>query len=139
MLCYPTYMPSSQQNNARTSTGHSRALRAKLRLQRESLGLTQQQVADLIAQDLEIDGMTKGAISAYEGFLRHPSVDIMAAWCRVLGLRLLVDIDESKSSRVPVLLNPANAEVARALDMAPPEDQVMVRQMVTRLLGNNGR
>ena len=120
-------------------SGHSRALRAKLRAARLALGLTQQDVADRIAS---VMGMQKpladSTVSAWEKFERHPSVDVFAAWSRVLGLRLIVDIDAADSGRVPVLLQQRTVEVARALDAAGDADFRLIVGMVSRILGMEG-
>lgn len=118
-------------------TGHSKKLRDRLRAARKSRGLTQQQVCDLIMErmpdwygrDVHVADST---LSSWEKFQRHPPVDVMACWARVLGLRLIVELDDAKSTRVPVLLHPKTAEVARVLDNLSEDDFKWVVETVRR-------
>jgi transcriptional regulator with XRE-family HTH domain len=114
-------------------TGHSRQLRARLRAARIERGMTLQNVADGIAQRLERESLTAAAVSSWETFVRHPAIDVMAAWARVVGLRLVVDLDDAKGERIPVLLHPRTADIAREIDAAPEADREMIRQFVERL------
>lgn len=72
-------------------TGHSKALRLKLRAAREERGWTQQDLANRIGEYLSKPPPSIASISMWEGFDRHPSIDTMAAWARVLGMRLVVE------------------------------------------------
>lgn len=116
------------------STGHSRHLRDVLRHARERLGLTQKQVADAIAAHLD-DGrsFTGSAVSEWERFQRHPAIDVMAAWARVVRLRLMVELDDGNGQRVPVLMSRRAAEVARSLDQLSDSDLDMIKSMVERM------
>ena len=115
-------------------TGHSRHLRAVLRTARERAGLTQQQIADRITQRLQLEKPLSGStVSEWERFGRHPAINMMAGWCRVLGLRLLVDIDASAGDRIPVLVRPESADLARTIDLLSDDDRELVRQMVARM------
>jgi transcriptional regulator with XRE-family HTH domain len=115
-------------------TGHSRHIRAVLRAAREAEGLTQQQVADRITSRLNLERpLTGAAVSEWERFGRHPPINVMAAWARVLGRRLLVQLDESGGERVSILVRPDVADMCRALDMLSTEDLHFVQDMLDRL------
>ena len=129
-MVYCFDMPSTTS----ASTGHSRALRRKLATQRTKLGLTQQQVADRIAAEMGKESISGSAVGQWEAFSKHPTIDHYASWCRVLGLRLILEIEDGSSNRVPVLLSPDVAELARAIDMADTEERQIVRQVVQRML-----
>ena len=106
-------------------TGYSRQLRDRLRIAREGLGLSQKAVGVEIAKRLERKTPYTGAVvSLWEKFETHPPVDTMATWARVVGLRLVVELDSSTGGRVPVLLRPKAAAIARLLDLLSDEDLV---------------
>lgn len=112
-------------------SGHSRHLRGILRAAREKLGLTQQQVAERITDRLQLEKPLSGSsVSEWERFGRHPAVNVMATWARVVGLRLLVDLDASVGDRVPVLVRPQSADLCRAIDLLGDEDQGTIRNVV---------
>jgi transcriptional regulator with XRE-family HTH domain len=116
------------------TTGHSRHLREVLRARRESMKLRQQDVADRITEELELDDrLTGGAVSEWERFTRHPELPKMQAWARVLGLRLLVDLDDEKSTRIPVLVRPENADLVREIDLLEEDDLRYLRDTVSRI------
>lgn len=128
-------MSQSDDNMARTT----RRIRQRLKARREALGLTQEQVAELISQDPNREGPPLGntAVSNWETLRRHPKLDDMAAWARVLGMRLIVDLDDIESDRVPVLLPPGRAvELAKALTTLGEEDFAYVEALVRRLTGD---
>ena len=72
-------------------------------------------------------------MSAWEQFIRHPPIDVMALWARTVGLRLIVDLDDADGRRVPVLLRTDTAELARAIDTLPESDREVIRAMVARM------
>jgi transcriptional regulator with XRE-family HTH domain len=115
-------------------TGHSRALRERLIKAREARNLTQPDVVREIARIID-DGRTwtPAALSAWENFNRHPPVDVMAAWARAVGLRLVVDLDESGGRRIPVLLQPDTAELARAIDAMTDDERKALRLLLGRI------
>lgn len=113
-------------------TGHSRHLRGVLRAARVKAGLTQQQVADRITERLQLEQPVSGSsVSEWERFGRHPSVSVMAAWARVLGLRLIMDLDSGTGGRLPVLVRPQSADLCRTIDLLSDEDQATVRSVVS--------
>ena len=104
-------------------TGHTRQLRERLRIAREGLGLSQRAVGIEIANRLgRAKPYTGAVVSLWEKLEAHPPVDTMAMWARVVGLRLVVDLDEAAGVRVPVLLRPKAAAVARLLDLLSDEE-----------------
>lgn len=119
MLVYDAPMPE-----VREQTGHSRELRDRLRERREKLGLHQKAVGELI-------GRTGASVSAYERFEQHPPVDVFAAWARSLGMRLIVDLDDSE--RVPVAVSPDLVETVRALNRLSTDDREIVARLITAL------
>lgn len=117
------------------STGHSRHLRDVLRAARERLGMSQREVAEAISERLDDERVvSSSAVSEWERFHRHPGIDVMAAWARVVGLRLIVDLDDLKTDRVHLSLRPRAAEVARLLDLLTDPDLQVVTSLVERLL-----
>jgi transcriptional regulator with XRE-family HTH domain len=122
------------------STGHSRHLREVLRAAREREGLTQQQVAEKITARMRLEKqLSSSSVSEWERFNRHPAIDIMAAWCRVLGMRLMVDIDGGSSNRVPVLVRPEVADLARKIDMLSDDDRRLLEGFAARMTPIAGR
>lgn len=122
------------------ASGHSRHLRSLLRAARERVGLTQQQVADKITERLQLERPLSGsAVSEWERFGRHPAVNVMAAWARVVGLRLLVELDASTGPRIPVLVRPETADLARSIDLLSDEDRALVSSMVSRMKPRSDR
>ena len=116
------------------SVGHSRQLRLRLRAARKRLNLSHDDVAERVANTLGLDAKTGGSISHYEQFRRHPRIDVMAAWARAVGLRLIVDLDDADGKRIPVMLHARTAELARVLDNASDEDFAMIRDIAYRIL-----
>ncbi|MEQ1571433.1 MAG: hypothetical protein ABMA64_37750 [Myxococcota bacterium] len=104
------------------------------------MGLTQQQVADKITERLQLERPLSGsAVSEWERFGRHPAVNVMAAWARVVGLRLLVELDASTGPRIPVLVRPETADLARSIDLLSDEDRALVSSMVSRMKPRSDR
>lgn len=104
-------------------TGHSRQLRERLRVAREGVGLSQKAVGVEIAARLGREKPYTGAVvSLWEKFEAHPPIDTMAAWARVVGLRLVVELDAANGARVPALLRPRAAAVARLLDLLTDDE-----------------
>lgn len=112
-------------------SGHSRHLRGVLRAAREKMGLTQQQVADRITDRLQLEKPLSGSsVSEWERFGRHPAVNLMSCWARVVGLRLMVDLDAGTGNRIPVLVRPVSADLCRTVDLLSEEDQATIRNVV---------
>lgn len=116
---------------------HYRHLRTQLREARKRAGLRQEDVAQRITEMLQLDKpLTDAAVSAWETFARHPAINVMDAWARVVGLRLVVDLDAVTSSRIPVLLRPETADLARTIDLLDAEQrtalEVVLRGMSPR-------
>lgn len=126
---------SKNTSHVREETGWSRRIRERLRLAREAQDLTLEDVADRVAARLGVESWSPGSISHYELFRRHPKIDVMAAWARAVGLRLIVDLDTADGERVPVLLSRRTAPIARALEAADPKDFETIRLMVERIIG----
>jgi transcriptional regulator with XRE-family HTH domain len=125
-------MPSESGKSPRT--GHSEALRSKLRAARERRGLTQPELAQLITEELKRPKpLAPSALSQWETFDRHPRIDDMAAWARVLGLRLVVELDDAQGKRIPVMLSPEVAEVAREIEAADEEDRQWAIDTIRRM------
>lgn len=115
-------------------SGQSRHLRQILRAARDEAGLTQQQVADRISSRLNLDRpLTGAAVSAWEGFTRHPPINVMAAWARVLGRRLVVQLDDAAGDRVAVLVRPSSSDLVRMIDLLGDEDRRLIEGMVGRM------
>ena len=115
------------------SRGHSRQLRRRLRAARLERGLTLQHVADFIAKAEGLKSLTDAAVSQWESFKRHPPVNLMAAWARAVGLRLIVDLDDRSGERVPVLLHPRTADLAREIDSLNDDDRAYIEDTVRRI------
>lgn len=104
-------------------TGHSRQLRERLRVARETQKLSQRAVGAEVAARLGREKPYTGAVvSLWEKFEAHPPIDTMAVWARVVGLRLVVELDSVTGGRVPVLLRPRAAAVARLLDLLTDDE-----------------
>ena len=116
-------------------TGHTEMLRRRLRARREELKLSQQDVADRIAAALGEPHRAATSVTNYEAMTRQPKINVFAAWARAVGLRLVVDLDDAESTRVPVLVQPDRAELAKALDVLDESDLAIVRGVIERLLG----
>ena len=104
-------------------TGHSKRLRTILKEARERLDLSAREVAERIAAHLRDVGDTDATppsvntIYSWEKFERHPSISNFAAWARVLGYRLIVELDAADSKRHPILVRTEEAaEAARRID-----------------------
>jgi hypothetical protein len=117
------------------STGHSRHLRNVLALARQEQQLSAQQVADRMARALGKDKLSGQSVLYYEGFQRHPPIDVFAAWARAVGYRLIVDLDKLGNERAQVLIRHDEvAEIARALDEAPAELRAAVALIVRQMI-----
>lgn len=115
-------------------TGHSRHIRNVLRAAREDAGLTQQQVADRITIRLQLERpLTGAAVSEWERFSRHPAINVMASWCRVLGRRLIVQLDDTAGDRVAVMVHPVSADLVRTIDALGESDRKLIEGMVSRM------
>lgn len=119
------------------STGASKMLRTRLRAKRLELGLTQQEVVDRIASITGERAPNRSALDHWEHFRRHPPISTYAAWARALGLRLVVELDDATSERVPVLVPREMAEEIKAYTLLSPQDMAMVADMVRRLTRSN--
>jgi transcriptional regulator with XRE-family HTH domain len=117
------------------STGHSRHLRNVLRAARLEQGMSAQDVADRIAGLLGKPKYSGQSVLYYEGFQRHPPVDVFAAWARAVGYRLIVDVDKLGNERAQVLLrHPEVIEIAKALDDAPEDVRGAVATIVRNMI-----
>lgn len=114
-------------------TGKSRHLRQLLKKRRDELGWSAQRVADKVAEEIGRKSLSGESVRQWEQFISHPSIDKYAAWCRVLGMRLVMEVVDDSSDRVVALLDPQVADLARALDMASAADRTMLRQMMERM------
>jgi len=114
-------------------TGRSRALRRILKAKREDRGWSLQKAANKIAEDIERAKLSGEAVRQWENFETHPSIDKFASWARVLGMQLVVDLVEVNSSREIALLAPRTIDLARAFEMAAPDDQEIIATMMERL------
>ncbi len=124
-------------------TGRTRMLRQRLKARREALRLTQEQVADRISADeirsahhaSEARPIGGTAVSNWETMYRNPKIHDFAAWARVLGMRLIVDLDDQDSDRVAVLLPRGRAlELAKAIGTLNDADLDLVESFVRRLI-----
>lgn len=122
-------------------TGHSKALRNTLKHARLKAGLSARAVADRIAARLvalgnpDVKPVVPSTIYAWEDFDRHPSISNFAAWARVLGYRLLVELDGADSRRMTVLVNtPEAAEAARTIDRLPAPERARAIAMIRLLI-----
>lgn len=122
-----------------STTGHTEALRIQLAEARRKQGLTHDQVAErlvdeltkrrevlqlrqlevakAIALDAGDDAPVKGTrVSNWETMERQPKIDEFAAWARAVGMRLVVELVPADSPQRAVMLHPDVAEVAKELD-----------------------
>ncbi len=112
-------------------------MRLVLRQARDEAGLSAREVGERIAARLRESGdedatpVSPSTIYAWEQFERHPSIANFAAWARVLGYRLIVELDGADSGRRPVLVRTEEAaEVARLVDLLPAEKRRAVLAVV---------
>jgi ribosome-binding protein aMBF1 (putative translation factor) len=127
-------------------SGHSRRLRAVLKSARERQGVSARALAGFIARrkteiqrEIEPDAVEEtphheNTIYGWERFEYHPNIVDFAAWARVLGFRLVVDLDDAEDGRTMVLLSTREAvEAARAVDMMPDEKRSLVIGLIRGL------
>ncbi len=114
-------------------SGRSRRLREVLRARRKELGWSLQRVADKIAEDMGLERLSGEGVRQWERFDTHPPINKYASWCRVLGLRLEVQVLDGSSDRVMVLVRPETAHLIRGIDMASMADRRMIQQMMIRM------
>lgn len=114
-------------------TGHSKGLRLILKQARDQQGLSAKAVGERIALHLQALGdadaepVSPSTIYAWESFDRHPSIANFAAWARVLGYRLIVELDSATSDRAPVLVRTDEAaEAARRIDLMQPDQRAAI-------------
>lgn len=115
-------------------SGWSRHLRTKLRLRRVERGWTLQHVADLVAADLGLKRLSYQTIAYWESFDRHPAIDRFAAWCRVLGMQLDVDILDPDDDRVRVTVPADRVDLARAVGVVDESDAAAMRLLLRHYL-----
>jgi transcriptional regulator with XRE-family HTH domain len=126
------------------TSGHSRRLRAALRAARKAQNISAHEVCRRLAQiatdyariddpdAAEIEPPHVNTLYTWERFERHPSINLMAAWARVLGMRLIVDLDDAKNPRPYVLLDhPESAQIARIVDAMNDEKRRALLQLLT--------
>lgn len=117
------------------SSGHSQHLRHVLHNARKEQGLSAQVVADRIAVAMGKPSFSGQSVLYYEAFTRHPPIDVFACWARVLGFRLIVDLDSAHKDRAPVLIEHSDvAEIARALDNASDSVRAAVLTVVRHMV-----
>jgi hypothetical protein len=128
-------------------SGHSKRLRATLKAARERQGVSARGLSILIAQrktllqrELDPDApdempVHENTIYGWERFEYHPNIVDFAAWARVLGYRLVVDLDDADDSRTMVLLATREAvEAARSVDMMPEAQRELVINLIRGLV-----
>ena len=88
-----------------------------------------------MAAEIGKSSLSSTAIYNWEKFERHPGIDAYAAWARVLGMQLHVDLEDATRGRrlMPVSSREA-AEVLLAMEAASPEKREAIRNMVIALL-----
>lgn len=109
-------------------SGHTETLRIALREARDRLGLTQRDIAERLARDFGIE-VTDSAVGNWERMEREPTIAEFAAWARVVGLRLVVEVEPAQSPRRAVMVAPELAEVAATasrLALAKAEDALVI-------------
>ena len=128
------------------STGHARGLRLILREARLKKGLSAREVCEQIAAELQRLGDTEAtppsstALYYWEAFERHPSIANFAAWARVLGFRLVVELVEANSERAAVLVRTDEAaEVARRVDRLPEVRRKAIVEVIRAMTEDHGR
>lgn len=127
-------MKKQIQQHLNEVSGHSRRLRLALKADRERQGLSHAAVASMIGEwrtraarsvdpsAVVDDGPAGSTISMWERFENHPNIADFAAWARVLGRRLVVELDDAGLPRVAVLLQTQEAvEIARTVDSWPKD------------------
>lgn len=123
-------------------TGKAKRIRDLLRARREALRVTRVELGEAIASFLNareeaLDGaygahkaLHQNTVYMWETFQRHPSIDTLSAWARVLGYRLHVELalDPDKS---PVMVKTERAaDIARVVDEWPADLQEIVWEQV---------
>lgn len=140
------------QANAAEKSGHSRRLRAVLKAAREQQGMSARDLADRIAEHLtRLDRALypdapahrpkhSNTIYMWERFENHPSISDFAAWARVLGYRLIVDLDDAHDGRTSVLLDSREAvHIARTVDMWPVDKRASLLAVVEAMDSSGGQ
>ena len=112
---------------------YSRHLRKIIRVARIDRGMSLQDVADAIAEITGEEPLSRQTIHHYEMFKRHPRIDMMAAWARAVGLRLIVEVVGLEDERIAALIRPRTARVAYLLDLLSDEDLETVEAIARRL------
>lgn len=117
-------------------TGHSRRLRERLRARRMEMGLSAREVAARMATHLDVESVSLQSVYDYEAFKRHPAVDKFAAWARVLGFRLVVDLDDNGENRTATMLRyEESVSAAKTLDaISDPDKRQAALQTLKALL-----
>jgi transcriptional regulator with XRE-family HTH domain len=112
-----------------SGTGHSRAMRLILKQARADRDLSARELGEMIRRrlvatgDADAEAPAPSTIYAWEAFKRHPSIASYAAWARVLGYRLIVELDGADQQRKPVLVRTGEAAAAARLIDAMPEEK----------------
>lgn len=112
-------------------TNHALWLRSALMAERERRDWSLEQTARAIGKETG-QGLSKQSLDAWEKFRVQPKIDQFAAWARVLGFRLEVDLvrpeQDTAVVRVPASLAPLVWELAAL----PEEDRERVSDLVRR-------
>lgn len=127
------------------STGRSRRLRDVLRARREDLGASRPVLGQEIAAFLnarnqalglgekEVSPLHTNTIYSWENFIRHPNIDHLAAWVRVLGGQLHVLVSFSPGEEPVMLDTPEATYVARTVDTWPEDLRRIVLEQVDEI------
>lgn len=116
------------------STGHSRNLRKRLKAARDEKGWTADHVGRLIGHEMGRRAYSGQAVLYWEAFERHPPIDTYAAWARVLGWKLNLDVVPQDCERTTVHLQSQEAvDIARIVDSMTEAARRSVLQMLRDL------
>jgi transcriptional regulator with XRE-family HTH domain len=129
--------------------GHTVDLRERLRARREAKKMSRAEVARLISNDrifnedadrIAATGAERPktqygetAVANWELLYNHPPISAYAAWARVLGMRLHVELADAGVKQTAVLMPDEAREAAEALRDVAPADLELVRDLALAL------
>ena len=113
-------------------TEHAKWLRAKLAAERQRKGWSLEQTARAVSRETG-EGLSKQSFHAWEQFRVQPKIDQLAAWARVLGMRLEVDLVWPDEDIVSVRMPAKIAPLARDLSTLSESDLRLVADTIARL------